>query len=50
MKQARIRLIIAAFIVAASMVMTAFGVNHFTQSIGWLAAGFLFGQSNVSKE
>jgi len=42
------RIVIAGIIVAAAMTLTYFGVNHFIQSIGWLAAGFLFGTSQVS--
>jgi len=39
----RPRITIAGVIVVASMVMTCMGLNTFIQSIGWLAAGYLFG-------
>ena len=44
------RLIIAGVIVVVAMALNAFGVNTFTQSIGLLAAGYLFGTAQaVSK-
>jgi len=38
------RVWIAAVIVLIAIIMTAVGVNTFTQSIGYLAAGYLFGK------
>lgn len=40
------RVIIAGVIVVAAMVLTSFGINTFIQSIGLLAAGFLFGTAH----
>ncbi|GAH49292.1 unnamed protein product [marine sediment metagenome] len=37
------RVIIAGVIVIVCIVMTALGYNSFIQSIGFIAAGFLFG-------
>lgn len=37
------RLIIASIILIAAIVMRAFGVNSFIETIGYMAAGFLFG-------
>jgi len=42
------RVLIAGVIVIAAMVLSALGVNTFTQSIGLLAAGYLFGTAQVT--
>lgn len=41
------RVIIAGVIVVASMALTACGINTFIQSIGLLAAGYLFGTAQA---
>lgn len=42
------RVIIAGVIVVAAMALSAFGINTFTQSIGLLAAGYLFGTAQAT--
>lgn len=42
------RIIIAGIIIIAAMTLSAFGINTFTQSIGLLAAGYLFGTAHTS--
>lgn len=37
------RLIIAGVVLVAAITMRAFGVNTFIETIGFMAAGFLFG-------
>lgn len=37
------RVVIAGIIVIAAMALSAFGINSFSQNIGLLAAGYLFG-------
>ena len=44
------RVIIAGVIVITSLVLTSFGVDTFVQSIGLLAAGYLFGTAQVAKK
>lgn len=41
------RVIIAGVIVVAAMGLTSFGINTFVQSIGLLAAGYLFGTAQT---
>lgn len=41
------RVILGGVIVLAAMALSAFGVNTFTQSIGLLAAGYLFGTAQT---
>ena len=44
------RVVIAGAIVVVSMILSAVGVNTFIQSIGLLAAGWLFGTAqNIAK-
>lgn len=43
------RVIIASVIVLASMVLTSLGFNTFIQSLGWLAAGYLFGKAELTR-
>lgn len=43
------RVIVASIIVIAAITLTSFGINTFVQSIGWLAAGYLFGTAQVPK-
>lgn len=42
------RVIIAGVIVVAAMVLTSLGINTFVQSIGLLAAGYLFGTAQAT--
>lgn len=44
------RVIIAGVIVVGAMTLSAFGVNTFCQSIGLLAAGYLFGTAQEIKK
>lgn len=37
------RLIVACVILVAAIIMRAFGINTFIESVGFMAAGFLFG-------
>jgi len=37
------RLIIAGVVLLAAIVMRVFGINSFIETIGYVAAGFLFG-------
>lgn len=41
------RVVIAGVIIVVAMALTAFGVNTFCQSIGLLAAGYLFGTAQA---
>jgi len=41
------RVIIAGVIIIVAMTLTVFGVNTFCQSIGLLAAGYLFGTAQT---
>ena len=43
------RVIIAGSIILAAMALNAFGINTFTQSVGLLAAGYLFGTTHIPK-
>jgi len=44
------KIIIAGIIIIAAMTLSAFGINTFTQSIGLLAAGYLFGTAQEIKK
>lgn len=44
------RVIIAGVIVVAAMTLNAFGIDTFTQSIGFLAAGYLFGTAKSTSK
>ena len=44
------RVVIAGVMVIAAMALNAFGVNTFTQYIGLLAAGYLFGTAQAAKK
>ncbi|GAI88818.1 unnamed protein product [marine sediment metagenome] len=44
------RLIVAAVILLAAIIMRAFGLNSFIEAVGYMAAGFLFGTIPQSKE
>ena len=37
------RLVVASVVLLAAITLRACGVNTFIESIGWMAAGFLFG-------
>lgn len=41
------KVIIAGIIIVAAMTLTSFGINTFIQSIGLLAAGYLFGTAQT---
>jgi len=41
------RVIIAGSIVLVAIALNAFGINTFTQSVGLLAAGYLFGTNFI---
>ena len=43
------RVIIAGSIVLVAIALNAFGINTFTQSVGLLAAGYLFGTTHFIK-
>lgn len=43
------RLIIASVILIAAIIMRAFGLNTFIETIGYMAAGFLFGSIPATK-
>ncbi|GAI83685.1 unnamed protein product [marine sediment metagenome] len=43
------RVIIAGSIILVAMVLNVFGINTFTQYIGLLAAGYLFGTAQNIK-
>lgn len=42
------KVVIAGVIIIAAMTLSAFGINTFTQSIGLLAAGYLFGTAQAA--
>ena len=44
------RLVVASVILLAAIVMRAFGLNTFIETIGYMAAGFLFGTIPQPKE
>lgn len=44
------KVVIAGVIVVAAMSLSAFGINTFIQSIGLLAAGYLFGTAQEIKK
>lgn len=44
------RLIIGTVVLLAAIVMRAFDVNTFIETIGYMAAGFLFGSIPESKK
>lgn len=44
------KIIIAGAIIVIAMTLNAFGVNTFTQSVGLLAAGYLFGTAQSTSK
>ena len=44
------KIIIAGVVIVTAMVLNAFGINTFTQSVGLLAAGYIFGTVEKSKK
>lgn len=42
------RVMLAGVIVLLAIVMTSLGFNAFIQSLGWMAAGYLFGSAQAA--
>lgn len=45
----RPRLILGGIVLVMAIVLRIFGINTFVESVGWMAAGYLFGSAPVTK-